>query len=52
MLVDHEIWQFAANQLHLLFVDVLVGVFAKVEEHVEHGGVETLLLLILEGTMP
>ena len=52
MLVDHEIWQFAANQLHLLFVDVLVGVFAKVEEHVEHGGVETLLLLILEGTIP
>jgi len=37
MLVDHEIWQFAANQLHLLFVDVLAGVFAQDKERVERG---------------
>ena len=32
--------QFAANQFHLLFVDVLAGVFAEVEELVEHGAVK------------
>jgi len=32
--------QFAADEFHLLFVDVLAGVFAEVEERVEHGAVK------------
>ena len=32
--------QFAADEFHLFFVDVLAGVFAQVEERVEHGAVK------------
>ena len=32
--------QFAADEFHLLFVDVLASVFAEVEERVEHGAVK------------
>ena len=32
--------QFAADEFHLLFVDILAGVFAEIEERVEHGAVK------------